>query len=143
MDKSIYLNYGVYKNNILFMALGGNFASKAWTESDERFAQVAGTSFQACTADDGKVYNIGKYDIRRLKSDEEFESLWKMAHPAFRVFCTIEQLPKKDTKSYMDWCMYGESVATLYGVLCEKYPLENNEEQLIKYYTEKYGKRTS
>ena len=78
-DKKTYLNYGVYKDSILFLALRGSFASKAWTESDEHFAQIAGTSFQACTSDDGQVYNIGKHNIRRLKSDEEFEQLWKKA----------------------------------------------------------------
>ena len=139
MKQETYLNYGVYKNSILFMALEGNFASKAWTESDEAFHQIAGTSFRACTADDGKVYNIGKYDIRRLESDEEFERLWKQAHPAFRVFCTIEQLPKNTPENYMDWCMYGESIAAVYSKLCKDFPFENNEEALIEYYTQKYS----
>jgi hypothetical protein len=116
MNKNTYLNFGVYKENILFMALGGNFASKAWTESDEAFGQIAGTSFQAVTADDAQVYNIGKYDIRRLKSDEEFEELLKTAHPAFRIFIKIEQLPKTVSKN-IKWSMYQGSLYMVYNDL--------------------------
>jgi hypothetical protein len=138
MNQSIYLNYGVYKDSILFMALGGNFASKAWTESDEAFAQIAGTSFQACTADDGKVYNIGKYDIRRLKSDEEFETLLKEAHPAFRIFIKVEALPKTIAK-YVEWNKYQNSLYAVYNDLKEKYPNEDVESQLYEYYAKDFG----
>jgi hypothetical protein len=138
MDKNTYLNFGVYKESILFMALGGNFASKAWTESDEAFGQIAGTSFQAVTADDGKVYNIGKYDIRRLKSDEEFEELLKTAHPAFRIFIKVEALPKTVSK-YMQWSMYQNSLYAVYNSLKEQYPDEDVETSLYEYYTKKYG----
>lgn len=138
MNKNTYLNYGVYKENILFMALGGNFASKAWTESDEAFGQIAGTGFQAVTADDGKVYNIGKYDIRRLKSDEEFEALLKQAHPAFRIFIKVEALPKTVSK-YMEWSMYQNSLYAVYNDLKAKYPNEDIEPQLYEYYAKSYG----
>ena len=138
MNKNTYLNYGVYKENILFMALGGNFASKAWTESDEAFAQIAGTSFQAITADDAKIYNIGKYDIRRLTSDEEFETLLKQAHPAFRIFIKVEALPKTISK-YMKWSMYQNSLYAVYNDLKEKYPNEDVEAQLYEYYAKNYG----
>lgn len=138
MNQETYLSYGVYKDNILFIALGGNFASKAWAESDESFAQVAGTSFQACTADDGKVYNIGKYDIRRLQSDEEFETLLKAAHPAFRIFVKIEALPKTISKN-MKWCMYQDSLYAVYNDLKEKYPDEDVESQLYEYYAQNFG----
>lgn len=138
MNQETYLQYGVYKDNILFKALGGNFASQAWTESDERFAQIAGTSFQALTADDGKVYNIGKYDIRRLASDEEFERLLKAAHPAFRIFIKVNDLPMTISK-YMKWCMYRDSIAAVYEACCRDFPGEDNELELIKYYTKEYG----
>lgn len=138
MNKNTYLNYGVYKENILFMALGGSFASKAWTESDEAFGQIAGTSFQAVTADDGKVYNIGKYDIRRLKSDEEFETLLKQAHPAFRIFIKIDALPKTISKN-MRWSMYQNSLYAVYNTMKERYPDEDVETQLCKYYAKEYG----
>lgn len=138
MNKETYLNYGVYKDSILFMALGGNFASKAWTESDEAFAQIAGTSFQAVTADDGKVYNIGKYDIRRLKSDEEFETLLKQAHPAFRIFIKVEALPKTISKS-MTWSMYQNSLYAVYNDMKAKYPNEDIETQLYEFYAKRFG----
>jgi hypothetical protein len=141
MNKETYLNYGVYKDNTLFMALGGNFASKAWTESDEAFAQIAGTSFQACTADDGKVYNIGKYDIRRLKSDEEFEALLKQAHPAFRIFIKVEALPKTMHKD-MKWCTYQNCLAAVYDSVRKDHPDEPEaevEEALYNYYAKEYG----
>jgi hypothetical protein len=141
MDKNIYLNYGVYKDNTLFMALGGNFASKAWTESDESFAQIAGTSFQACTADDGKVYNIGKYDIRRLKSDEEFETLLKNAHPAFRIFIKVEELPKTVHKD-MKWSMYQNVLADVYNEIRKNHPQDPEsevEEAVYKFYASTYG----
>lgn len=141
MNQNTYLNYGVYKDSILFMALGGNFASKAWTESDERFAQIAGTSFQACTADDGKIYNIGKYDIRRLKSDEEFEELLKKAHPAFRIFIKIEALPKTVHKSFR-WCMYQNTLAAVYEDVRKEYPEPSEEEfekSIYEHYAKEYG----
>lgn len=138
MNKNTYLNYGVYKDNILFMALGGNFASKAWTESDEKFEDTLGTSFQAITADDGKIYNIGRDNIRRLTSDEEFEALLKDAHPAFRIFIKVEALPKTIGK-YMQWSMYRNSLYAVYNDLKEKYPNEDVESQLYEYYAKNYG----
>lgn len=138
MNKNTYLNYGVYKENILFMALGGNFASRAWTESDEKFEDTLGTSFQALTADDGRVYNIGRDNIRRLISDEEFETLLKQAHPAFRIAIKIEALPKTVSK-YMKWSMYRDSLYAVYNDLKAKYPDEDVEAQLYEYYTKNYG----
>jgi hypothetical protein len=127
MNKNTYLNYGVYKDSILFMALGGNFASKAWTESDEAFHQIAGTSFQAVTADDAKIYNIGKYDIRRLNSDEEYEKLLKEAHPAFRIFIKLEALPKTIRKS-IEWSKYQNTLAAVYNDIRKDYPNEPESE---------------
>lgn len=139
MNQNTYLNYGVYKDSILFMALGGNFASKAWTESDERFHQIAGTSFQACTGDDGQVYNIGKYNIRRLKSDEEFAELWKQSHPAFRIFCQVEKLPRT-WKKEIEWNRYQNSIAAVYKDCVEQYPDEEDiEGQLLNFYKKDYS----
>lgn len=138
MNKETYLNYGVYKDNILFMALGGNFASRAWTESDEKFEDTLGTSFQAITADDGKIYNIGRDNIRRLTSDEEFEILLKQAHPAFRIFIKVEALPKTVSK-YMKWSMYQNSLYAVYNDMKEQYPNEDVESQLYEYYAKNYG----
>lgn len=141
MNKDRYLNYGVYKDSILFLALGGNFASKAWTESDESFAQIAGTSFQACTADDGKVYNIGKYDIRRLQSDEEFETLLKQAHPAFRIFIKVEALPKTVRKSW-NWIEYQGTLAAVYDSVRKEHPNEPEsevEEAIYDLYAKDFG----
>lgn len=138
MNKETYLNYGVYKDNILFMALGGNFASRAWAESDEKFEDTLGTSFQAITADDAKIYNIGRDNIRRLTSDEEFETLLKQAHPAFRIFIKVEALPKTISK-YMDWSMYQNSLYAVYNDMKAKYPDEDVEAQLYEYYAKNYG----
>lgn len=141
MDKSTYLNYGVYKDNILFKALGGNFASQAWTESDKKFADTLGRSFQAVTADDGKVYNIGRDNIRRLASDEEFETLLKQAHPAFRIFIKVEALPKTISKD-MNWCMYQSTLADVYNSVRKEHPNEPEsevEEAIYKFYASKYG----
>jgi len=141
MNKSIYLNYGVYKDSILFMALGGNFASKAWTESDEKFADTLGRSFQAVTADDGKVYNVGRDNIRRLTSDEEFETLLKQAHPAFRIFIKVEALPKTLHKS-MKWSMYQNVLADVYNDIRKNHPQDPEseiEEEIYKLYASEYG----
>lgn len=141
MDKNNYLNYGVYKDTILFKALGGNFASKAWMESDEAFHQIAGTSFQALTSDDGKVYNIGKYDIRRLKSDEEFEELFKAAHPAFRIFLKVDALPKTIQKSWK-WIEYQNTLAAVYDDLKAGNPDEPEseiEEAIYNFYAKDFS----
>lgn len=138
MNKETYLNYGVYKDSILFMALGGNFASKAWTESDKKFEDTLGTSFQAITADDGKIYNIGRDNIRRLTSDEEFETLLKQAHPAFRIFIKVEALPKTISKS-MTWSMYQNSLYAVYNDMKEQYPDEDIEAKLYEFYAKRFG----
>ena len=40
--------------SVLFYAVAGSFASDAWIESDERFAEISGETFLAITADDGR-----------------------------------------------------------------------------------------
>jgi hypothetical protein len=123
------------------MALGGNFASKAWTESDEKFADTLGRSFQAVTADDGKVYNVGRDNIRRLTSDEEFETLLKQAHPAFRIFIKVEALPKTLHKS-MKWSMYQNVLADVYNDIRKNHPQDPEseiEEEIYKLYASEYG----
>lgn len=123
------------------MALGGNFASKAWTESDEKFADTLGRSFQAVTGDDGKVYNIGRDNIRRLTSDEEFETLFRSSHPAFRIFIKIEALPKTISKD-MKWCMYQNTLAAVYNDVRKDHPNEPEsevEEAIYKLYAKDFG----
>ena len=122
------------------MALGGNFASKAWTESDEKFADTLGRSFQAVTADDGKVYNIGRDSIRRLTSDEEFETLLKQAHPAFRIFVKVEALPKTIRKD-MKWCMYQSTLADVYNSVRKEHldePESEVEEAIYNLYAKDF-----
>jgi len=80
-------------NEILFMAVGGSFASEAWIKSDEAFENTLGQSFSAITADDGKQYNIDR-NVRRV-SAEEYNVLIQKAHPAFRVRVEIEAMPYK------------------------------------------------
>lgn len=81
--EQVRLQFGVYKEKMLFKAHSG-FAAEAWQKSDKEYSQIAAQSFIAITADDCMRYNIGKYDIRRLESQEEFDKLLEQAHPAFK-----------------------------------------------------------
>lgn len=87
----LYLQFGVYQDLTLFYARGGNFASKAWRESDDRFNDTLGQKFDAITGDDAKVWNINRNDIRRLKDQQEFDELLKKSHPAFKLAVEIEE----------------------------------------------------
>lgn len=78
----IYLHFGVYKNQ-LFKADNG-FAAEAWQKNDAEFYDIDAQSFMATTADDCKRWNIGRYNIRRIKCQEEFDKLLEKAHPAFK-----------------------------------------------------------
>ena len=89
--QEVYLRFGVYEEDTLFYARGGNFASRAWTISNEAFKDVIGQKFDAITGDDGKVWNINRYAIRRLKDQEEFDSLLSKSVPAFRLAIEIEE----------------------------------------------------
>lgn len=89
--QEVYLQFGVYREDTLFYACGGNFASKAWTLSDEAFKQILGEKFDAITGDDGREWNINKHAIRRLKDQQEFDTLLSQSNPAFRLAIEIEE----------------------------------------------------
>lgn len=123
MDSKIYLNFGVYKEQ-LFKAEEGSFASTAWLKSDEAFNDIAGTSFTAITADDCMCYNLGKYNVRRLESMEEFNTLLEKAHPAFKRLVELFNLDEK-VCTYREAEMYdrmakkfgsSSKYSTIYGV---------------------------
>lgn len=124
MEQKIYLQFGVYNNSILFLALEGNFASKAWTVSDAMYHDTLGTKFQAMTADDGNVYDIGRKNIRRLKDDEEYEKLLKEAHPAFRICLAIEEWLKTNSTvpRYMEWCDMQRTLGLTVDIFMKKHP---------------------
>lgn len=94
MNQENYLNYAVARFNgkdVLCFALDGNFASRAWKESDEAFSQIVGRGFQFLSGDDGRKYCNDKGDFRRVSSDEEMLKLWNESHQLFRVFAQYEE----------------------------------------------------
>lgn len=97
MSKTFYLKYGVYTNNngeeILFRAMPGTFASDAWLKSDEAYLNIAGSRFDAMTADDGKIYNIGRANIRRIKNLSEVAKLTQKACRAFMLADECYDMP--------------------------------------------------
>lgn len=97
MAKTFYQKYGVYTNDkgeeILFRAMPGTFASDAWLKSDEAYSDVAGTRFDAMTADDGKIYNIGRTRIRRTKNLSEIATLTQKACRAFLLADKCYDMP--------------------------------------------------
>lgn len=92
--EEIYLQFGVYKNEMLFKADNG-FAAEAWQKSDTEFYDIAAQSFIVTTADDCKRWNIDRYNIRRLKSQEEFDKLLEKAHPAFKRLVDLWYMDEK------------------------------------------------
>lgn len=96
-------NYCLYKNETLAYVVGGSFAGDAYRKGGmAAMSEIIGTSFLAITADDGKEYNIGKYNVSPV-TDEQISELLPKAHPAFRIIVTLDQLKTKDTKSYFRW----------------------------------------
>lgn len=97
MSDTLYLKYGVYTNGkgeeMLFRAMPGTFASDAWLESDEAYLNVAGSRFDAMTADDGKIYNIGRTNIRRVKNLSEVANLTLKACRAFLLADKCYDMP--------------------------------------------------
>ena len=93
-------NYCIYMNETLAYVVGGSFAGDAYRKGG--MAEIAGTSFLAITADDGKEYNIGKYNVSPA-TDEQIAELTKTAHPAFRIIVELDQLKTKDIKSSIRW----------------------------------------
>ena len=87
MNQNHYLNYAVYMNqhgDYLVKVTGGYFASEAFRQSDEAYAEVLGDKFGGIFGDDGKHATCDKRSIRRLASDEEFNKLFESACPAFK-----------------------------------------------------------
>lgn len=96
-------NFCLYKNETLAYVVGGSFAGDAYRKGGmAAMAEIAGTSFLAITADDGKEYNIGKYNVSPA-TDEQITELMKTAHPAFRIIAELDQLRPKDIKSSIRW----------------------------------------
>jgi len=96
-------NYCLYKNETLAYVVRGSFASDAYRKGGmDAMSEIAGTSFLAITADDGKQYNIGKFNVSPA-TDEQIAKLLPKACPAFRIIVTLDQLKTKDTKSYIRW----------------------------------------
>jgi hypothetical protein len=82
MNTTIYLNYAVYnngKNDYLVKVHGGYVASDSWMKSDEAYSQIAGRTFCGLFGDNGKVATCDKGKIRRLTSDEEYNTLHNSA----------------------------------------------------------------
>lgn len=106
MAKTFYQKYGVYTNDkgeeILFRAMPGTFASDAWLKSDEAYLDVAGTRFDAMTADDGKIYNIGRTNIRRIKNLLEVA---KLTQKACRAFLLADKCYDMPTMNYAEAVM--------------------------------------
>jgi hypothetical protein len=87
-------HFGVTRYNgedILFYTQGGTFAASAWIKGDEEYQQVLGRRFEAFTADDGKEYGLNRNDIRRVKDQDELNSLWAKACDAFKFAIEISQ----------------------------------------------------
>lgn len=129
--------FGVVKmangNEILFMAVGGSFASEAWMKSDEAFEDTLGQSFSAITADDGKQYNIGR-NVRRV-SVEEYNTLIQKAHPAFRVRVEIEAMPYKRGGSLSLHFEYLNALELIPYWIDKGFSVE----EIIQYFKEKFG----
>ena len=126
-------HYCLYKNETLAYVVGGSFASDAYRKGGmEAMSEIIGTSFLAVTADDGKEYNIGKFNVSPA-TDEQIHELLPKAHPAFRIIVTLDQLKTKDVKSYIRWC----EIKSMNGI---PYMLEQgySEDEIIEYLENEY-----
>lgn len=126
-------NYCLYKNETLAYVVGGSFAGDAYRKGGmAAMAEIAGTSFLAITADDGREYNIGKFNVTPA-TDEQISELLPKACPAFRIIVTLDQLKTKDAKSYMRWC----EIKTMNGI---PYLLEQgySEDEVLEYLENEY-----
>lgn len=98
-------HFGVttYKGeDILFYTEGGTFAASAWIEGDAEYQQVLGRRFEAFTADDGKQYGLDRHDIRRVKDQDEMDTLWAKACDAFKFSIEISQFKAGGVKNEMN-----------------------------------------
>jgi hypothetical protein len=87
MNKEIYLNFAVYNKHgidYLVKVIGGNFASDAWMVSDEEFRKIVGRSFRGLFGDNGECSCCDKSEVRRLVSEDEYNSLRKSACLTFK-----------------------------------------------------------
>lgn len=126
-------HYCLYKNETLAYVVRGSFASDAYREGGmEAMSEIAGTSFLAITADDGKEYNIGKFNVTPA-TDEQISELLPKACPAFRIIVSLDQLKTKDARSYMRWC----EIKTMNGI---PYLLEQgySEDEVLEYLENEY-----
>lgn len=130
--EKIRLKFGK-KDSYLFYAVSGSFASEAWMKGDKEFGEISGTSFQAVTSDDGGEYNIRKYDVQRIKSFEEFKTLWDNSCDVFKLVVRLyEHKPKFDGPGkYINWIGHIQCVK-LYA---DKLPID----QIRDYFVEKFG----
>ena len=86
-NSKAYLHFGVYDmsgKDILFISQNGYFASTAWSEGDDAYYAVLGKKFGAITSDDNKEWLIDRANIRRVKSEKEFDTLLSEACPPFK-----------------------------------------------------------
>lgn len=123
--------FGILNQNgkeILFMAVGGSFASEAWMKSDEEYQRILGQSFSAITADDGKNWNIGR-NIRRC-TQEEYSRLFKDSHPAFKLKVELHSLQVKGLSAKLDSIWFLDNVDELLK--------EYSAEEIKEYYINKY-----
>ena len=128
-------NYCLYKNETLAYVVEGSFAGDAYRKGGmAAMAEIAGTSFLAITADDGKEYNIGKYNVSPA-TDEQIVELTKTAHPAFRIIVELDQLKTKDIKSSIRWSE-AKSLNMIPYLLDEG----RTEEEIIEFFKNEYFK---
>lgn len=128
-------NYCLYKNETLAYVVGGSFAGDAYRKGGmAAMAEIIGTSFLAITADDGKEYNIGKYNVSPA-TDEQIVELTKTAHPAFRIIVELDQLKTKDIKSSIRWSE-AKSLNMIPYLLDEG----RTEEEIIEFFKHEYFK---
>ena len=132
MWDNIRLKFGK-KDSYLFYAVGGSFASEAWMKGDKEFHEIAGTSFQAITSDDGGQYNINKYGVQRINSFEEFKTLWDNSCDVFKFVVNLYEHQPKFVKpsTYIDW---------LGQIKCVKFYAEKfSIREICDYFSERYG----
>lgn len=132
MLDNIRLKFGV-KDNYLFYAVGGSFASEAWMKGDKEFGEISGTSFRAVTSDDGGEYNIRRYGVQRIKSFEEFKTLWDNSCDVFKLVVRLyEHKPKFEKPSkYIDLVEDMSSIK----FAAKKFSLD----EIRDYFIEKFG----
>ena len=63
-------NAVIFNNKYVGYATGGHFASRAFIESDERYAGIVGMSFGWFDFEDGCTYKNSKFKMRRPTLDE-------------------------------------------------------------------------